>query len=73
MKWPWSREPHICNRATLTLLPDGKIILGLPSDTPDDEAFFVAENIRAWRDLPEPKSFLIFPFPIDVVDRRQPA
>lgn len=70
MKWPWQQVVQ-SNRATLTLLSDGKYILGLPREMTAQEAFHISERLRMWLDASEPKRLLIFPFPIDVVDKRR--
>jgi hypothetical protein len=69
MKWPWQRAPE--NRGTLTLFPNGQVVLGMPHGSTDR---MTAETAAALRDYIQvgwtQSGTLVFPFPIDVVDRR---
>jgi hypothetical protein len=62
-----TREPE--NRGTLTLLPDGTFLLGLPHGTNDDVAYHAAKSLPDWLESPDRK-LLILPFPVDVIDQR---
>ena len=69
MRWPWQKQPE--NRGTLTLLPQGRIVLGLPHDEPftQEAAHHIRLQLNAWTADAAGKA-LIFPFPVDVVDHR---
>ena len=68
MKWPWRKDPE--NRATLTFLPDGMLILGVPHGTTDEEAHNIQKGLAEWDRNGRDKPLVIFPFPVDVVDKR---
>ena len=69
MKWPWQKSPE--NRATLTLFPNGRAVLGMPHGSTDQ---MTHETIAALRDYIKDggtkSGVLVFPFPVDVVDKR---
>jgi hypothetical protein len=67
MKWPWVRSPE--NRGTLTLLPNGIVVLGMPHHSDQETAYNVARGVEEWRASGKP--MVVFPFPVDVVDKRR--
>lgn len=66
----WLRRPCVdgSKRGTLTLLPEGRIVLGTPDETNAQRAHDAAMAIRDW--LATPDNLLVVPFPIDVIDKR---
>jgi hypothetical protein len=68
MRWPWARTPE--NRGTLTFLPDGQTILGLPHkrDWTQRELATLRQTLRNW-ETEKPK-LLVLPFPLEVIDKR---
>ena len=59
------------SRGTLTILPDGKVIVGVPTgqDLTPDLLDRIAESAERWR--LDPKSGIeVFAWPVDVVDLR---
>jgi hypothetical protein len=56
-------------RGTLTFLPDGSVILGLPENASVAMADGVRRQMSAWLDGNR-GSALVFPFPVDVMDLR---
>ena len=74
MKWPWQKtEVHNHpERATLTLLSDGKVILGTPSNLSDADVQYIREQWenRISGNWDGEWKTVVFPFPIDVVDLR---
>jgi hypothetical protein len=67
MKWPWQKAPE--NRATVTFLRDGRVILGMPHGATQQATHSVSMALREWVDRGLPLS-VVFPFPVDVVDQR---
>lgn len=57
-------------RGTLTLLPDGGLVLGLPGDPTMAEADRITMLLREWR--ANPNRPLVLPFALEVFDRRKP-
>jgi len=55
-------------RGTLTFFGDGRIILGLPDGATQEEAAMARDRLREY--LSSSASIVIFPWPVDVVDRR---
>jgi len=53
-------------RGTVTFLPDGLVILGFPQGISQQQSFDVRE---AWVQRDPAKPF-VFPWPVDVVDKR---
>ena len=68
VKWPWVRSPE--NHGTFTLLPGDQYVIGVPRDCPMDMAHAVVEGVRLWAAETPRRSTLVFPFPVDVVDKR---
>ena len=67
MKWPWSKVEADQKRGTLTLFDDCWV-LGLPHDTTQDSGHRIAAHMdKAWPNLPH---VVVYPFPIDVTDKR---
>ena len=67
MEWPWKKSPE--NRGTLTFLPDGRIVLGVPHGTTDEEIVYIR---RQWEAGTYNKAdTIVFPWPVDVVDKRR--
>ena len=70
MRLPWSR-PVSDKRGTLTLLPSGDMVIGLPAkDYTEREIHELASQMRQWLDSDHPRPMLVLPFPFDVVDKR---
>ena len=69
MRWPWVKSPE--NRGTLTFLPDGRLILGVPAgfDLRPEQAQQLMETLTKWHADPSKKSLILL-FPVDVVDGR---
>lgn len=65
MRWPWQRASD--NRGTLTLLPDGKMILGLPHGMVVSQELLAA--LRRRIDEDSDARTMVFGFPVDVVDK----
>jgi hypothetical protein len=64
----FTRPPD--NRGTLTLLPDGEFLLGLPHKSDERTAHEASQAIKRWLDGDPQVRSLVFPFPVDIVDRR---
>ena len=56
------------NRGSLTLLPNGGVILGAPEGATDRMMW---ESRRTVEDWLERGRLLVLPFPVDVVDQRE--
>jgi hypothetical protein len=70
MKWPWQRQPE--NRGTLTFLPDGQVILGMPHGASEQMTHGAFQALREHLAENTHKAF-VFPFLVDVVDKRGSA
>ena len=67
MKWPWQKAPE--NRGTITFLPDGRTIVGVPHGTDEATTANVVRDLRRWDEWNWQSA--VFPFPVDVDDRRR--
>ncbi len=65
--FPRKPQPS-AHRGTLTYLPDGRLIVGLPFGTTDDVAERVGKQVATY--VHSPKPLAVFPWPVDVVDLR---
>lgn len=68
MRWPWQKASE--NRGTLTFLADGIVVFGAPHGTTDADVFEVCESIRLWQKNGQKGRIVVFPWPVDVVDKR---
>lgn len=64
MKWPWRKEPE--NRGTITFLAD-RIVIGTPHGVTDADVDYIR---RQWEASDEHPHTIVFPWPVDVVDKR---
>jgi len=65
MRWPWSKPES--NRGSLTILDDCWV-LGVPPGTSSELQHHLWKVFDVeWPDLPH---VVVFPFPIDVIDKR---
>ena len=67
LQWPWQKV--LPERGTLTILSNGKVVVGLPKDATQEMASGVIDLTKRWLD--GDASTVVFPWPIDVIDQRR--